>query len=158
LTKRDRWISFNKIELKGVYPLPRILGIDYGKRRIGLAISDPLGIIAQSLPTLIIKETTDLLSEIEILVKEKDISTIVLGLPRNMDGTLGEQGKKVQEFGERLSQRINMKVEFWDERLSSVESQRVLREEKRKIKHKKELVDKISASLILQGYLDKKQS
>ena len=138
--------------------MPRILGIDYGERRIGLAISDPLGIIAQSLPTLIIKETTDLLSEIVFLVKERDVSTIVLGLPRNMDGTLGEQGKKVQEFGERLSQRINMKVELWDERLSSVESRKILREEKRKIKHKKELVDKISASLILQGYLDKKNS
>lgn len=138
--------------------MPRILGIDYGKRRIGLAISDPLGIIAQSLPTLTIKETTDLLSEIEILVKEKEVSTVVLGLPKNMNGTLGEQGKKVQEFGEELSQKINIKIEFWDERLSSVESQKVLREEKRKIKHKKELVDKISASLILQGYLDKRNS
>lgn len=138
--------------------MSRILGIDYGKRRIGLAISDPLGIIAQSLPTLTIKETTDLLSEIETLVKENNVSTIVLGLPRNMDGTLGEEGKKVMEFGKELSQKINLKVEFWDERLTSVESHRTLREEKRKIKQKKELVDRISASLILQGYMDRKKS
>jgi putative Holliday junction resolvase len=98
------------------------------------------------------------LSEIETLVKEKDISTIVLGLPRNMDGTLGEEGKKVMEFGKELSQKTNIRVEFWDERLSSVESHRTLREEKRKIKQKKELVDKISASLILQGYLERKRS
>jgi len=136
--------------------LSRVLGIDYGKKRIGLAISDPFGIIAQSLPTLILKERTDILSEIQTLVKEKDVSTIVLGLPRNMNGTLGEEGKKVLEFGKRLSHKINIKVEFWDERLSSVESQKTLREEKRKLKRKKELIDKISASLILQGYLDKK--
>lgn len=136
--------------------MPRVLGIDYGKRRIGLAISDPLGITAQGLPTINVKKDTDILSEIESLVKEKDVSTIVLGLPRNMDGTLGEEGKKVLEFGKKLSRKINIKVEFWDERLSSVESQKTLRKEKRKIKQKKELIDKISASLILQGYLDKK--
>lgn len=75
-----------------------------------------------------------------------------------MNGTLGEEGKRVMEFGEKLSRRIEIKVEFWDERLSSVESHKALREEKRKIKQKKELVDRISASLILQGYLDKKRS
>lgn len=82
----------------------------------------------------------------------------MLGLPKNMNGTLGEEGKRVMEFGEKLSRRIEIKVEFWDERLSSVESHKALREEKRKIKQKKELVDRISASLILQGYLDKKRS
>lgn len=138
--------------------MSRILAIDYGRKRIGLAISDPLGITAQSLPTLKVTQTPDVFSEIENLVKEKDVSTIVLGLPKNMNGTLGEEGKRVMEFGEKLSRRIEIKVEFWDERLSSVESHRALREEKRKIKQKKELVDRISASLILQGYLDKKRS
>jgi len=136
--------------------LSRTLGIDYGEKRIGLAISDPLGIIAQSLPTFIVSRNQDILSEIKKLIKEYEISTIVLGLPKNMDGTLGEVGKKVMEFGKELSQNIGIKVEFWDERLSSVESLKTLREEKRKIKRKKELVDKISASLILQGYLDNK--
>jgi putative Holliday junction resolvase len=109
------------------------------------------------LTTLNLKEISDILVEIEIIIKEKNVSTIVLGLPRNMDGSLGEQGKKVLEFGKRLSQKTNIKVEFWDERLSSVESQKILRNEKKKIKQKKELVDKISASLILQGYLDQKK-
>ncbi len=138
--------------------MARILAIDYGKKRIGLAISDPLGITAQSLPTLSLKRSTDILSEIKNLVKEKDVTTIVLGLPRNMDGTLGEGARKVEEFGKRLSQEIDIQVEFWDERLSSIESRRTLREQKRKIKQKKELVDSISASLILQGYLEKKRS
>ena len=136
--------------------MSRVLGIDYGEKRIGLAISDPLGIIAQSLPTFIVSKSQDIISEIKNLIKENEISTIVLGLPRNMDGTIGESGKKVLEFGKEISLNINIKVEFWDERLSSVESLRILREEKRKIKRKKELVDKIAASLILQGYLDKK--
>jgi putative Holliday junction resolvase len=136
--------------------LSRILGIDYGEKRIGLAISDPLGIIAQALPTFIVTDNRDVLSEIKKLIKGYEISAIVLGLPKNMDGTLGEVGKKVMEFGKELSQKTNIKVEFWDERLSSVESLKILRDEKRKIKHKKDLVDKISASLILQGYLDKK--
>jgi len=138
--------------------LPRILAIDYGEKRIGLAISDPLGITAQSLPTLKVTQIPDVFSEIENLVKEKDISAIVLGLPKNMNGTMGQEGKKVMEFGEKLARRVEIKVEFWDERLSSVESHKALREEKRKIKQKKELVDRISASLILQGYLDKKRS
>ena len=138
--------------------MPRILAIDYGEKRIGLAISDPLGITAQSLPTLKVTQIPDVFSEIENLVKEKDISAIVLGLPKNMNGTMGQEGKKVMEFGEKLARRVEIKVEFWDERLSSVESHKALREEKRKIKQKKELVDRISASLILQGYLDKKRS
>ncbi|MGB2698653.1 MAG: Holliday junction resolvase RuvX [Candidatus Zixiibacteriota bacterium] len=138
--------------------MSRTLGIDYGEKRIGLAISDPLGIIAQSLPTLILSKNQDILSELKNLIGEYEISTMVLGLPKNMDGTLGEVGKKVMEFGKELSQKINIKVEFWDERLSSVESLKILRDEKRKIKRKKDLVDKISASLILQGYLDRKNS
>ena len=138
--------------------MSRTLGIDYGEKRIGLAISDPLGIIAQSLPTLIVTKNQDIISEIKKLIKENEISAIVLGLPKNMDGTLGEVGKKVMEFGKELSQKINIQVEFWDERLSSVESLKIIRDEKRKIKHKKDLIDKISASLILQGYLDRKNS
>jgi putative Holliday junction resolvase len=134
--------------------MSRILGIDYGERRIGLAISDPLGIIALSLPTLDTKKVKDVFEEIKTIVKEKDVEKIVLGLPRNMDGTIGEKGEKVKEFASKLKEKIGKEIDFWDERLTSVESLKTLREEKRKIKREKKIVDQISAVLILQGYLD----
>jgi len=134
--------------------MSRILGIDYGERRIGLAISDPLGIIALSLPTLDTKKVKDVFEEIKTIVKEKDVEKIVLGLPRNMDGTIGEKGEKVKEFASKLKEKIDKEIDFWDERLTSVESLKILREEKRKIKREKKIVDQISAVLILQGYLD----
>lgn len=134
--------------------MSRILGIDYGERRIGLAISDPLGIIALSLPTLDTKKVKDVFEEIKTIVKEKDVEKIVLGLPRNMDGTIGEKGEKVKEFASKLKEKIGKKIDFWDERLTSVESLKILREEKKKIKREKKIVDQISAVLILQGYLD----
>lgn len=134
--------------------MSRILGIDYGERRIGLAISDPLGIIAQTLTTLDTKKIKDPFFEIKNIVKEKKVKKIVVGLPKNMDGTIGEQGKKVLEFAKNLSKEVNIKIDFWDERLSSVESQKMLKETKRKIKQDKKIVDRISASLILQGYLE----
>jgi putative Holliday junction resolvase len=134
--------------------MPRILGIDYGERRIGLAISDPLGIIAQTLPTLDTKKVKDVFEEIKTIVKEKDVEKIVLGFPRNMDGTIGERGEKVKEFANKLKEKIGKEIDFWDERLTSVESLKLLREEKRKIKREKKIVDQISAVLILQGYLD----
>jgi len=134
--------------------MSRILGIDYGERRIGLAISDPLGIIALSLPTLDTKKVKDVFEEIKTIVKEKGVEKIVLGLPRNMDGTIGEKGEKVKEFANKLKGKIGKEIDFWDERLTSVESLKILREEKRKIKREKKIVDQISAVLILQGYLD----
>lgn len=138
--------------------MSRILGIDYGERRIGLAISDPLGIIAQTLTTLDTKKIKDPFFEIKNIVKEKKVKKIVVGLPKNMDGTIGEQGKKVLEFAKNLSKEVNIKIDFWDERLSSVESQKILKETKRKIKQDKKIVDRISASLILQGYLESLKS
>jgi len=134
--------------------MPRILGIDYGERRIGLAISDPLGIIAQTLPTLDTKKVKDVFDEIKKIVEEKDVGKIVLGFPRNMDGTTGERGEKVKEFANKLKEKIGKEIDFWDERLTSVESLKLLREEKRKIKREKKIVDQISAVLILQGYLN----
>jgi putative Holliday junction resolvase len=134
--------------------MPRILGIDYGERRIGLAISDPLGIIAQALPTLDTKKVKDVFEKIKKIVEEKDVEKIVLGFPRNMDGTTGERGEKVREFANELKEKSGKEIDFWDERLTSVASLRLLREEKKKIKREKKIVDQISAVLILQGYLN----
>ncbi|KPL02945.1 MAG: hypothetical protein AMJ90_04505 [candidate division Zixibacteria bacterium SM23_73_2] len=134
--------------------MPRILGIDYGERRIGLAISDPMGIIAQPLTTLDTQKTTDVFSEIQKLIREKNVEQIIVGLPKNMDGTIGKKGKEVLEFAKNLSRQINVKVNLWDERLSSVESQKILRDTKKKTRQDKKNIDKLSASLILQGYLE----
>jgi len=134
--------------------MKRILGIDFGERRIGLALSDPLGIIAQPFLTFDTQKNGDIFKKIEELIEEKGIEEIVLGMPRNMDGTIGEKGKVVQEFSQMLSTRVEIPIIFRDERLSSVESLRVLRDAGAKLHKYKKSVDKLSAALILQGYLD----
>jgi len=132
----------------------RILGIDFGERRIGLALSDPLGIIAQPFLTFDTQKDGDIFKKIEELIEEKGIEEIVLGMPKNMDGTIGEKGKVVQEFSQMLSNRVQIPIIFRDERLSSVESLRILRDAGAKLHKYKKSVDKLSAALILQGYLD----
>jgi len=139
--------------------MTRILAIDFGERRIGLSISDPLGITAQGLPTIDIRKTKDFLSFIQNLIKEKEVSRVVVGMPRNMDGSIGFKGEEVKKFIQKLIQKVSAvsigKVEVitWDERLTTVESLRSMREMGTKQKEK-ETVDRISATLILQNYLD----
>ena len=139
--------------------MTRILAIDFGERRIGLAISDPLGITAQGLPTIDTRKTKDFLSFIQNLIKEKEVSRVVVGMPRNMDGSIGFKGEEVKKFIQKLIQKVSAvsigKVEVitWDERLTTVESLRSMREMGTKQKEK-ETVDRISATLILQNYLD----
>ncbi|HEX9912471.1 MAG TPA: Holliday junction resolvase RuvX [candidate division Zixibacteria bacterium] len=130
------------------------MGIDFGERRIGLALSDPLGIIAQPFLTFDTQKDGDIFKKIEELIEEKGIEEIVLGMPKNMDGTIGEKGKVVQEFSQMLSNRVQIPIIFRDERLSSVESLRILRDAGAKLHKYKKSVDKLSAALILQGYLD----
>ena len=133
--------------------MTRILAIDFGERRIGLAISDPLGITAQGLPTIDTKKTKDILSYIQTIIKEKEVMKVVVGMPRNMDGSIGFKGKEVKKFIGRLTQKTGVKVIAWDERLTSVQALKSMREMGTKQK-KKEAVDRISATLILQSYLD----
>jgi putative Holliday junction resolvase len=133
--------------------LSRILGIDFGERRIGLALSDPLGITAQGLPTLDTKKTEDIFAYIKNIIKEKDVTKVVVGMPKNMNGTIGPKGREVEEFIKKLIRRTKIDVIPWDERLSSVQSLRAMKEMGTKQKHK-EVVDRISATLILQSYLD----
>jgi putative Holliday junction resolvase len=133
--------------------LSRILGIDFGERRIGLAVSDPLGITAQGLPTLDTKRTKDILSYLENIIKEKDVTKVIVGMPKNMNGTIGSKGREVEKFIQELIKRTKMGVIPWDERLTSVQSLKAMREMGTKQKHK-EVTDRISATLILQSYLD----
>lgn len=133
--------------------MSRILAIDYGERRIGLALSDPLGIIAQGLPTIDTKKIKDVFAYIKNLVVEKDVVKLVVGMPRNMNGSIGAQGEKVKKFIGKLAHKTEAEVITWDERLTSVQSLKSMREMGTKQK-RKEVTDRISATLILQSYLD----
>jgi putative Holliday junction resolvase len=129
------------------------LGIDFGERRMGLALSDALGITAQGLPTLDTKKTKDVFTFIENIVKEQNVTKIIVGMPKNMNGTIGPKGREVEKFIQELIKRTKIDVIPWDERLSSVQSLRAMREMGTKQKHKG-VTDRISATLILQSYLD----
>ena len=135
----------------------RILAIDFGERRIGLAISDPLGITAQGLPTIDTKKTKDPFSDIQEIIIDKNVTRIVVGMPRNMDGSIGSKGEEVRKFMDQLARRTGVKVEAWDERLTSVQSLKSMRVMGIK-QEKKDAVDRISATLILQSYLDSLKS
>ena len=136
----------------------RILGLDYGSKTVGVAVSDPLGVTAQRLETIWRKQENKLrrtLAQVEELVKEYEIEKIVLGYPKNMNNTLGDRAKKSEELKEALERRTGLPVVLWDERLTTVAAERVLMESGVRREHRKESVDQIAAAMILQGYLDR---
>ena len=135
----------------------RIMGLDYGSKTVGVAISDPLCITAQGLETIERKEENKLrrtLARIEELVKEYEVEKIILGFPKNMNNTVGERGEKSLEFKEMLERRTGLSVVMWDERLTTVEAERTLIESNVRRENRKKYIDKIAAVFILQGYLD----
>jgi len=131
----------------------KALGIDLGEARVGLAISDDLGMMAHPLETVVVKLTKPLKRIAEVVAKEK-IGTIVLGLPRNMDGSYGPAAEKARAFAEQLRTKIDCKVLLWDERLTSVAAQRALHETGRNVKQSRAVIDQVAAQMILQGWLD----
>ncbi len=132
----------------------RILGIDYGEKKIGIALSDFTNTIATPL-CVIDSDTNDPIKEIQRIVKEHEVDRIVVGLPINMSGTIGKRAIITKEFIDKLSQMLNIEIIEWDERLSTRFSDRVLNKAKVKgRKNKKTVIDKIAATFILQGYLD----
>ena len=135
----------------------RVMGLDYGSKTVGVAISDPLGITAQGIETIERKEENKLrktLARIEELVKEYEVEKIVLGFPKNMNNTIGERAEKSLEFQAMLERRIGIQVIMWDERLTTIEAERTLMESNVRRENRKKYVDKIAAVFILQGYLD----
>lgn len=135
----------------------RIMGLDFGSKTVGVAISDPLGITAQGIETIERKAENKLrqtLARIEELVKEYEVEKIVLGFPKNMNNTIGERGEKTLEFQAMLERRTGLTVIMWDERLTTVEAERTLIESNVRRENRKKYVDKIAAVFILQGYLD----
>lgn len=132
----------------------RILGLDVGSKRIGLALSDPLGITAQGLETLHRKNKRSDFSQLEQLIREHRVAEIVIGLPLRMTGGEGIQAEKMQAFAEEVRRRFRLPVHLWDERLTSAQANRLLRETDMSIKRRGEVVDQMSAVLILQSWMD----
>ena len=147
-------INLDNVGQMGNKMAMRIMGLDIGSRTIGIAISDELGITAQGLKTLRRKSMEEDFEEIATIIRQFEIEKIVVGLPTNMDGTLGIQAEKVLKWLEALKDRIEIPVATWDERLTTVGASRVLLEADLSRKKRKKVIDKVAAVLILQGYLD----
>lgn len=134
--------------------MKRIMGIDYGDARTGVAISDLLCSIVGSTAVIPSRNTDKAVADIVRLCKEQEVGTIVLGLPRNMDGTEGPRAELCRAFGERLKAETGLEVVMWDERRTTVEAHNILSEHNYHGKKRKNTVDAVAASLILEGYLN----
>ena len=135
----------------------RLMGLDYGSKTVGVAVSDPLGLTAQGVETVWRKQENKLrqtMARIEELISEYQVERIVLGYPKNMNNTVGERAVKSLEFKEKLEKRTGLPVVMWDERLTTVSANRVLMETGVRRENRKEHVDESAAVFILQGYLD----
>ena len=138
----------------------RIMGLDYGTKTVGVAISDALGLTAQGIETIERKEENKLrrtCSRIEELIREYEVEKIVLGFPKHMNNDVGERAEKSLEFKAMLERRTGLEVVIWDERLTTVAAERTLIESKVRRENRKKYIDKIAAVFILQGYLDSLQ-
>ena len=135
----------------------RILGLDYGSKTVGVAVSDPLGLTAQGVETIWRKQENKLrqtLARIEELISEYQVERIVLGYPKNMNNTIGERAEKSLEYQQMRERRTGLPVIMWDERLTTVEANRTLMEASVRRENRKQYMDKLAAVFILQGYLD----
>lgn len=135
-------------------PVGRVLGLDVGSRRIGVAVSDPLGITAQGLETLQRSTKRRDFEHLQRVIQEYDVREIVVGLPLRMSGAEGTQSDKMQLFAEELRKRFRLPVHLWDERLTSAEANRLLRETDLSIEKRGKAVDRMAAVLILQGWME----
>ena len=133
------------------------MGLDYGTKTVGVAISDPLGLTAQAIETIERKEENKLrrtCARIETLIGEYEVGKIVLGFPKHMNNDIGERAEKSLEFKDMLHRRTGIEIVMWDERLTTVEAERTLKESGVRRENRKKHIDQIAAVFILQGYLD----
>lgn len=136
--------------------MPRYLGVDYGERRVGLAISDELGMMALPLDILPVQGPKQVIRDVLRMCQEKQVATIVVGLPLNMDGSRGAAVEAVERFVHELRRQAGLPVEVWDERMSSRQVERMLIDADLSRSRRKSLVDKLAAQVVLQSYLDAK--
>lgn len=132
----------------------RILAVDYGKARHGLAISDELGLMAHPLKTVPALPDDEALAQIAAAAREKGATLLLVGMPRNMDGSYGPAAEHVRAFCGRLEPLLPCPLKTWDERLTTVQAQRSLHDAGRKVKDSRQVIDQVAAQMILQNYLD----
>jgi putative Holliday junction resolvase len=137
--------------------MKRIMGIDYGTVRLGVALSDELQMLAHPAETISMNKLPEALARIAAIVVEKNVERIIVGLPRHLDGRMSESAAKAQEFAEKLRRAVSCEVETWDERLSTVAAQRSLREAGKSTRQSRGYVDQVAAQIFLQSYLDRLQ-
>lgn len=136
----------------------RIMGLDVGDKTIGVAVSDLMGLTAQGVKTVKRVGKKKDIEALKEIIKERQVNKIVSGFPKNMNGTLGPQGEKVIKFCELLEQETGIKIEYWDERLSTVAAERTLIQGNVRRENRKGVIDMVAAVIILQGYLDRQRN
>lgn len=138
--------------------MTRIMGLDVGDKTIGIALSDPMFITSQPFETIKRKKAKLDIDRIEEIINEKDVSTLIVGLPKNMNNTIGPQAMKVMSFVDLIKKRIDIEIIYQDERMTTLESEAVLIDMSVRRENRKEHIDKIAASFILQSYLDRRNN
>ena len=136
----------------------RIMGLDIGDKTIGVAVSDLMGLTAQGVKTVKRVGKKKDIEALKEIIKERQVNNIVSGLPKNMNGTLGPQGEKVIKFCELLEEETGIKIEYWDERLSTVAAEKTLIQGNVRRENRKGVIDMVAAVIILQGYFDRQRN
>ena len=136
----------------------RIMGLDVGDKTIGVSVSDLMGLTAQGVKTIKRIGKKKDIEALKEIIKEREVNKIVSGLPKNMNGTLGPQGEKVMKFCQLVEEEPGIKVEYWDERLSTVAAERTLIQGNVRRENRKSVIDMVAAVIILQGYLDRQRN
>lgn len=138
--------------------MKRVLGIDFGERRVGIAVSDPSGLIARSWGIVLRTSTEQVAERVAQIAGELDVGTILLGLPFDMQGQEGYQARRVRRFADALAQKVSIPIVYWDESLTSVDAAEILRERGERRSRRARPVDAVAAAVLLQSYLDRKPS
>ena len=134
--------------------MKRIMGIDYGKARIGIALSDELQLLAHPVETIVVAKVPDPMAQIAALAAKNNVELIVVGLPRHMNGSVGAAAEEARDFAENLKTKVGCNVRTWDERLSTVAAQRALQEAGKSVRQSRGYIDQVAAQMLLQSYLD----
>ena len=137
--------------------MQRVLGVDYGRARIGVAVSDELQMLAHPLETVRVRTRSEAINRLTAIARDQKVQAVVVGIPRNMSGTTGAAAQEAIGFCEELRRVLPCKVIEWDERLTTVAAQRALHETGRSVKTSRSVLDQVAAQMILQGYLDRLQ-
>ena len=140
--------------MSGMQLMRRVLGVDYGRARIGIAISDELGMLAHPVETIPAAAIASAVKRVAEIAREKDVERVVIGLPRHLNGELGDAASEAQAFADKLRPLLQCPITMWDERLSTTAANRALRDAGQKTRKTRGIVDQVAAQMILQGYLD----